>query len=33
MTKELFATEEAYRLVKKGIPFREAYKQVAKKFS
>jgi len=30
MTKELFATEEAYKLVKKGMPFREAYKEVAK---
>ncbi|MBU0472279.1 MAG: hypothetical protein KKF65_06635 [Nanoarchaeota archaeon] len=29
MTKKLFATEEAYKLVKKGIPFREAYKKVA----
>lgn len=32
MTKELYATEEAYKLVKKGVPFREAYKQVSKKF-
>ena len=31
MTKELFATEEAYNLVKKGMPFREAYKEIAKK--
>jgi len=31
MTKELFATEETYKLVKKGTPFREAYKEVAKK--
>lgn len=30
MTKELFATEKAYKLVEKGIPFRDAYKQVAK---
>ena len=27
-TPELFATEKAYQLVKKGIPFREAYRQV-----
>lgn len=32
MTKELFATEEVYALVKKGIPFREAYRQVAKRY-
>jgi len=31
MTKELYATEEAYKLVKKGVPFREAYKEVAEK--
>jgi argininosuccinate lyase len=30
----IFATEEAYRLVREeGIPFREAYKQVAKRYS
>ncbi|MDP3742029.1 MAG: argininosuccinate lyase [Candidatus Micrarchaeota archaeon] len=29
LTRELFATEEAYKLVKKGVPFREAYRQVA----
>ncbi len=32
LTKELYATEEAYNLVKKGIPFREAYKEVSRKF-
>jgi argininosuccinate lyase len=32
LTKDLYATEEAYKLVKKGIPFREAYKEVSKKF-
>lgn len=32
MTKELFATEKVYELVKKGIPFREAYKQISKEF-
>jgi argininosuccinate lyase len=29
MTPELFATEKAYKLVEKGMPFREAYKKVA----
>jgi argininosuccinate lyase len=33
MTPELFATEEAYKLVKNGMPFRDAYKIVSKKFS
>jgi argininosuccinate lyase len=28
-TEELLATREVYELVKKGIPFRDAYKQVA----
>lgn len=32
MTEELFATEQAYRLVQEGVPFREAYRQIAKKF-
>lgn len=32
MTKEIFATAEVYELVKKGIPFREAYRQVAKRY-
>jgi argininosuccinate lyase len=32
LTKQLYATEEAYKLVKKGIPFREAYKKVSRKF-
>jgi argininosuccinate lyase len=32
MTKELYATEEVYRLVKKGIPFRDAYKIISDKF-
>ena len=31
MSPELYATEEAYRLVKKGVPFREAYRQVKSK--
>ncbi|MDE1851794.1 MAG: argininosuccinate lyase [Candidatus Micrarchaeota archaeon] len=32
MTEELFATQQAYLLVKKGVPFRDAYKKVAKKY-
>ena len=30
MTDDLFATEKVYELVKKGIPFREAYRRIAK---
>ncbi|MFC1561672.1 argininosuccinate lyase [candidate division KSB1 bacterium] len=33
MTEELYAVEEAYRLVQEGVPFREAYRRVAKKYS
>jgi len=33
MSEELYATEEAYKLVKKGIPFREAYKKISEKFN
>lgn len=33
MTKELYATEEAYKMVVEGVPFREAYKKVSKKFT
>ena len=29
MTEDLYATEQAYKLVKSGVPFREAYQQVA----
>ncbi len=29
---ELFATEEAYKLVKRGVPFRDAYRRVGEKF-
>ena len=29
MSPELFATEEACRLVAAGVPFREAYRRVA----
>jgi argininosuccinate lyase len=32
MTPELFATEEAYRLVREGVPFREAYRRVGEKY-
>jgi argininosuccinate lyase len=32
MSPELYATEEAYRLVREGVPFREAYVRVAAKF-
>ncbi len=30
MTDELFATEKVYALVQEGVPFREAYRRVAK---
>ena len=30
MTKELYATEKALNLTKKGIPFRDAYKKITK---
>jgi argininosuccinate lyase len=33
MTEDLVATEEAYRLVREGVPFREAYRRVGKRFS
>ncbi len=33
MTEELYATEQAYELVKSGVPFRDAYQQVAQKIS
>ncbi len=32
MTEELFATEAAYRLVKQGVPFREAYRQIGAQY-
>lgn len=32
-TAELYATDEAYRLVKKGMSFRDAYRKVGAKFS
>lgn len=31
MTEELYATEKVYALVKQGIPFRDAYQQIASK--
>jgi argininosuccinate lyase len=31
MTKEIYATEEAYKLAKEGMPFRDAYKKVGEK--
>lgn len=33
LTPEVYATHEAYELVQQGIPFREAYKQIAKKYA
>jgi argininosuccinate lyase len=32
MTDELYATQKAYELVEKGMPFREAYKIISKKY-
>ena len=32
MSKELYAVKKAYELVEKGMPFRDAYKQVSKEF-
>jgi argininosuccinate lyase len=32
MTKELFATDKAYKLVQQGMPFREAYMQISKEY-
>ncbi len=32
MTPELFATEEAYELVRQGVPFREAYRRIGEKY-
>jgi len=33
LTKEIYATEEVYKLVKKGIPFREAYRKISKQYA
>ena len=32
LTPELYAAEEAYKLVKNGVPFRDAYKQVSERY-
>jgi len=32
LTPELYATEEAYKLVKEGMPFRDAYKKIGAKY-
>ncbi len=32
LTKDIYATKEAYDLVKKGVPFRDAYQKVSKKY-
>jgi argininosuccinate lyase len=32
LSPEIYATEETYKLVKKGMSFRDAYKQVGKKY-
>lgn len=32
LTKDVYATEEVYKLLKKGIPFREAYRIISKKY-
>jgi argininosuccinate lyase len=33
MTEEIYATEEAYRLVEGGMPFRDAYRKVGEKYA
>ena len=33
LTGEVFATEEVYQLVKKGVPYREAYRKISKKYA
>ena len=32
LTPEIHATEKVYELVKQGVPFREAYKKIAREF-
>jgi len=32
LTEEVYATEKAHELVKKGVPFREAYREISKKY-
>ena len=33
MSDEMYATEEAYRLVMEGVPFRDAYRRIADKYA
>ena len=32
LTDEVYATERAYELVKKGVPFRDAYKTIGDQY-
>lgn len=32
LTEELYATEKLYELIKKGVPFREAYKKISEEY-
>lgn len=32
LTKDIYATEKAYKLVEKGVPFREAYKIISENY-
>ena len=32
LTKDIYATEEVYELVRQGVPFREAYKTISQKY-
>jgi argininosuccinate lyase len=32
LTEDIYATQEVYNLVKKGVPFREAYKRISKRY-
>ncbi len=32
LTKDIYAAEEAHRLVRRGVPFREAYKRISKRY-
>jgi len=33
MTREIYATEEAYRLVQQGVPFREAHRMIRERYT
>lgn len=33
LTEEIFATEKTYQLVKKGVPYREAYRKISRKYA